>query len=457
MSDVFKSFLESHGYLAVFLLVGLESLGIPLPGETALVTAAAFAASGRLSIFWVVMIAAVAAIVGDNGGYWIGRKGGMPLILRCGHFVHLDEKKLQRAHTFFEHHGSKTVFLGRFVALLRTWTALLAGVAQMPYGIFTLYNALGGIAWSVLFGTVGYAFGRNLPRLERYIGRASLAAALLATLVATFFIAWRWSSENSSAISEVISRFNSRIAEFRLARRLKVRFPRIWRFLTARFAPAEYMGLHLTIGLLVSILGLWLIAGVTEDVIHHDPLTLFDLAVFDWFHAHTNLTGMKIFGAITWLGSPLLMAVFGFAVASLLLLRRHFYATLGWISALIGAAVLNLLLKQLVKRPRPQYAEVFLHDHSFSFPSGHAIGALVTYGMIAYLLALFWAKQPRTQVLISLAAVILILGIGFSRLYLGVHYFSDVVGGYAAGILWLSTCITALEILRRQPSSGVRV
>src|SRR5439155_24466189 len=112
-----SNLLESFGYVAVFLLVALESLGIPLPVESALVSAAAFSASGRLSLPWLLFVAAAAAIVGDNGGYWNGRKGGFLIIKRYGHVLHIDEAKIERARKFFERHGAKTVFIGRFIAL----------------------------------------------------------------------------------------------------------------------------------------------------------------------------------------------------------------------------------------------------------------------------------------------------------------------------------------------------
>src|SRR5438876_9606368 len=145
--------IGSYGYAVLFLLVGLESLGIPLPGETALVTAAAFAALGHLSISAVIATAVAAAIIGDN------------------------------AHAFFEQHGPKTVFIGRFIALLRTWAAVLAGAAHMPYGTLMLFNELGGGGWSVIVGMLGYVFGRNLPQLERYMGQASLAGVVPVALV----------------------------------------------------------------------------------------------------------------------------------------------------------------------------------------------------------------------------------------------------------------------------------
>lgn len=170
------------------MLVGLESFGIPLPGETALVTAGAYAALGRLNIFGVIAAAAIGAIAGDNAGYWLGRKGGIALVRRYGRKVGLTESKLQRVHDFFARHGAKTVFIGRFIALLRSWAAALAGVAEMPYGTFSAWNALGGVAWAAAFGTLGYVFGHNLPLLEHYLGRASLVLAGLVAVVVVILV-----------------------------------------------------------------------------------------------------------------------------------------------------------------------------------------------------------------------------------------------------------------------------
>ncbi|MGI8548454.1 MAG: DedA family protein [Gemmatimonadaceae bacterium] len=191
MHSTITQLLESNGYLFLFLLVGLESLGVPLPGETALVSAAAYAALGHLDIYVVIATATVAAIAGDNGGYWIGRKGGISLVRRFGRFVHLNETHLDRARKFFERHGAKTVFIGRFIALLRTWAALLAGAGCMQYGKFMLFNALGAVTWAALFGTLGYVFGRNLPLLEHYIGRATVAILIVAIIVVGFALARR--------------------------------------------------------------------------------------------------------------------------------------------------------------------------------------------------------------------------------------------------------------------------
>jgi len=420
MQGTVSGLVASYGYVVLFFLVGLESLGIPLPGETALVTAAAFAALGHLSIYGVVTTAVAAAVIGDNGGYWIGRKGGIALVRRYGRFLHLNEAHLERARHFFGRHGPPTVFIGRFIALLRTWTAVLAGAARMPYGRFMLYNALGAACWAGAVGALGYVFGRNLPRLEHYMGQASLAAALLVALVAGLWLGWRWFERNRTSL---VTR-------------------------TARFARGEYLGLHLTLGLVISLAGLWVFAGVTEDVIHHDPLTQFDVALLDWLHARATATGYAVFNAISLLGSPVTLTILALAVALLLAARRELIVLAGWLAAFAGGGLLDVVLKLVIRRPRPPGAAAFLQHFSWSFPSGHAMASLIGYGMLAYVLTLLWIHRRSAQIAVVLGAALLIIAIGFSRLYLGVHYFSDVVGGYAAGVLWLSACVSGLEVAR---------
>ena len=449
MSQTISGLVASSGYVVLFVLVALESLGIPLPGETALLTAAALAALGHLSIYAVVATAVAAAVIGDNGGYWIGRKGGIALVRRYGRRIHLNESQLDRARGFFERHGPKTVFIGRFIALLRTWVAVLAGTARMPYGSFMLYNALGGVCWSVIFGTLGFVFGRNLPRLEHYIGQASLAGALLVALVVGLVLAWRWFERNRTRLADRAQSVWKRLLTGAALQRLKQRYPHAWTFVAARFARGEYLGLHLTIGLAISLAGLWVFAGITEDVIHHDPLTQFDVTLLDWIHAHATPAGYAVFNAISLLGSPLVLTVLALAVALVLGVRRHWIVLGGWVAAFAGGGLLDAMLKLMIRRPRPPYAARFLPHYSWSFPSGHAMSALIGYGMLAYLLVVLWTHRRSAQITIVLGAAVLIVAIGLSRLYLGVHYFSDVVGGYAAGVLWLSTCISGLEVARR--------
>lgn len=161
------SLLATYGYLAVFVFVGVESIGIPVPGETMLVTAAIYAGTtGRLSIFWVIVASSAGAIVGDNIGYLIGRTGGYRLIKRYGRYIRLEEDRLRLGQYLFHKHGPKVVFFGRFISVLRIFAAFLAGVNHMHWRQFLIFNAAGGIVWSTLYGVAAYLLGQQLLRLS---------------------------------------------------------------------------------------------------------------------------------------------------------------------------------------------------------------------------------------------------------------------------------------------------
>src|ERR1700737_2504345 len=161
------SLLATYGYLAVFVFVGVESIGVPVPGETMLVTAAIYAGTtGRLSIFWVIVASSAGAIVGDNIGYAIGRTGGYRLLKRYGRYIRLEENRLRLGQYLFHKHGSKVVFFGRFVTVLRIFAAFLAGVNRMHWRRFLIFNAAGGLVWPPLFGVAAYLLGQQLLRLS---------------------------------------------------------------------------------------------------------------------------------------------------------------------------------------------------------------------------------------------------------------------------------------------------
>jgi membrane protein DedA with SNARE-associated domain len=150
--------IEDYGLLILFVIVAAESSGIPVPGETALITSGVLASQGHFDIQWVIVVAAAAAIIGDNIGYWIGRKGGTKLLDRWA-FTRLRDKYMPPARRFFDAHGGKTIFLARFVVVLRIFGAWIAGITHMPWWRFLLWNAAGGICWAVLVGLVAYFLG----------------------------------------------------------------------------------------------------------------------------------------------------------------------------------------------------------------------------------------------------------------------------------------------------------
>jgi membrane protein DedA with SNARE-associated domain len=170
------------GYIVLGLLVGGESAGMPLPGETGLIAAAVLAAHDRLDIAAVIAIAAVAAIVGDNIGYLIGRRGGRWLLVRPGRW---QEKRLafvEHGEAFFARHGAKTVFVGRWLPVLRITAAWLAGVHGMDWKRFAIYNALGGMAWATSIGLIAYFLGDVAETAVRDLGIAGIVLAVLSVI-----------------------------------------------------------------------------------------------------------------------------------------------------------------------------------------------------------------------------------------------------------------------------------
>ncbi|HEU5227475.1 MAG TPA: DedA family protein [Ktedonobacteraceae bacterium] len=173
--QILQNALHILGYPAVLLFVMIESSGIPFPGETMLLLASFYCAiDHQLQLPIIIGCAALGAILGDNIGYYIGKTGGKAIVDRYGRYVFLKPEHLARAEQFFARHGDKTIFLGRFVAVLRAWAAFLAGVNRMHWETFFLYNASGGIVWATIYGLLGYFAGRyfqdNFSRVEHLAG-----------------------------------------------------------------------------------------------------------------------------------------------------------------------------------------------------------------------------------------------------------------------------------------------
>ena len=163
--------IARHGYTVVGGVIGLESMGIPLPGETVLIAAAIYAATtGNLLIGGVVLAAAAGAIIGDNLGYLIGRCAGPPMLLRHGPRLGLTVPRQRLGQYLFLRHGGKVVFMGRFVAFLRVFAAVLAGANRMPWGRFLVWNALGGVVWTSLYGFGAYLLGNQIHKLVGPLG-----------------------------------------------------------------------------------------------------------------------------------------------------------------------------------------------------------------------------------------------------------------------------------------------
>jgi membrane-associated phospholipid phosphatase len=213
----------------------------------------------------------------------------------------------------------------------------------------------------------------------------------------------------------------------------------------ARHHPRTYLGIYGLVGLALAIACAWAFFAIAEDVPENGKMVAMDTATAVWLQTHGTERGETIFMNIAWLGSGGLLAS---SVVALVFLARRSWRRVAFVaSAYVGAVVLNQTLKAIFQRERPSFASEFIHSESFSFPSGHALESFVVYGAIGYLLI---ERFPASRAIVMAAWLTLVAIIGFSRLYLGVHYASDVAGGFAAGFVWLFTCVTSYRFAARR-------
>nr|MBA2714303.1 bifunctional DedA family/phosphatase PAP2 family protein [Rubrobacteraceae bacterium] len=438
------SLIEHYGYLIILFGVMLESTGVPLPGETILIAAGILVQRGGLDLGDVIFFGILGAVVGDQIGYWAGREGGRPFILRYGRYVLITPERLARAEAFFSRHGGKAVFMARFFSGLRIFGALVAGMSRMRWGTFFVYNALGGAVWATAAVLVGYFLGRSLGLVEHWLGRATLVLVAVLAVVVVFYLAYRWAAHNRARLVG----YGEALLAYPPVARFRTRYDGQLQWLLRRLTPGQYLGLHLTIGLLGAAGGLWLFGGLAEDLLTGDPIVRFDRVLADYLHSLATPPLTTFFLVLTAFGSIEAIVLLGLVVAALLAWGRRWIFLGSWLAAVAGGAVLNQLLKGLFERPRPFFEHPLLIETSYSFPSGHAMESFVVYGMLAYL-AVLALRSWEARVGVVFGAALLVVLIGFSRMYLGVHYLSDVLAGYAAGGVWLSALITGVETIRR--------
>lgn len=407
--DLFGRF----GYAALFVGVFLENLGIPIPGETVLLAAGFFCKQGTLRLGFVIPLAIAAAIFGDNFGYWIGRKGGRRFVEKRGKYIGLSPKRLANVEKYFREHGARTIFFARFISGLRVVAALAAGVTHVPWSRFLLFNAAGAVAWGTAIALLGYLFGQSWSLLEHWVGGAGLVLVALVVAAGLFI---------------VLRRQRTRIAAW-LDDRLPAGFTLYELWLVA-----------------VSLVAIGLTGKITEDVVTRES-TRFDDVMSAWI---TTLQFPGVHGFMkvaNTLGSgPMIMGLT--IVAIIWRWRRGDRDAVIIITVLaIVVQVLDAILKVGVHRVRPEPLHAYTKLYLASFPSGHAMNAVATYGFVAILLTREW---PRLRVALFAIVAIICVMIGIARVYLQLHWATDVLGGYCVGLLLLAVAVFWLDRLEPQ-------
>jgi membrane protein DedA with SNARE-associated domain/membrane-associated phospholipid phosphatase len=451
--DSILHLISQYGYLIILFGVMVESMGVPLPGETILISAGILVQRGDLDLGDAIFFGILGAIVGDQIGYWAGREGGRPFILRYGRYVWITPQRLGRAEAFFARHGGKAVFLARFFSGLRVFGALVAGMSRMPWGTFILYNALGGAIWATAAVLVGYFLGSSLGVVDRWTGQASILLLALAVLALVLYLSYRWVTRHQERVKGAIERIGGR---------------RVYAFLESpvglwlrrRFSPHGVYGLTLTLGLILTGLFSWAFGGVVQDVVARDPLVRADLTILRFFHLHSEpylTTGVNVLEAV--FSPEMLLSVAALAGFTLVLLGRRRgdfevrFSGIVLLATALGTGVLTGLFKILFQRPRPPSSLQLVHEIGYGFPGAHAVAVVAIGAAVWYLFGLRplgrWGGSWQARARIGLAVVALALLVGFGRMYTGANYPSDVLAGWALGGLWASVCLTAAEVFLR--------
>jgi undecaprenyl-diphosphatase len=458
IDSIARHILGLNGWAAlaiVFALPLLEAsafVGVVFPGEIAVLLGGVLAFQHRVSLTAVLVAAISGAIIGDTIGYWVGRRFGRRLLeSRLGRLVKQEHR--ERAERYLAERGGKAVFLGRFTAALRALIPGMAGMARMPYRTFLVYNVAGGAVWAGAMVMVGYLAGASWQRAASWASRIGLALLALVALGLAVRLAARFTRRRSDRLRVI----GDRLAATGPAAFLRRRFPAQLAWLRRRLDRTTPDGLPLTATVAGAALLAWIFGALTQDVIAHEEAAGLDPRVHAFVVAHRTGWLTLIMRNVTWLGSnyvlvPVLLA------ATVALLRRRDRRAVGRLWAVfLGAVALYTLAKPLVNRPRPPETDLIGQVSGAAYPSGHATQAIAAWGALAVVLAA--GRSARARALLLSAAAVVVLLVGASRVYLGAHWLTDVLGGYALGGAWLALVI-ALGLRRggrgaRGPQSSV--
>src|SRR5689334_13264619 len=456
VASVTDRILSLPGWLVLALVFAFPALeasafvGFIFPGEIAVILGGVAASRGTVPLWSVIAAAVSGAIIGDSIGYLIGRRWGTHLLQgTVGRLpvirTHLD-KNLDSARAYVQRRKGSAVFFGRFTAALRALVPGLAGISEVHYPTFLAYNVAGGALWGAGFAVLGYVAGASYHRVERIAGQAGLV--LLGFIVAGLIAARL--ARHFAARSPGLKATGDRAAAAPPLAWARRRFPAQVAWGRRRLDARSPQGFWLTFTIAAGALAAWAFGGLTQDVVGHDDTALADPHVTAWVITHRTGWLTSALQVLTWLGSMAVIIPAGLAVGLYFAIRRHGWRPLALLTAAVaGAAGLYNIVKLLVGRPRPPAAIWIGHYTGAAFPSGHTTQSTAFYTMLAIVLGA--GLSARRRAILWSAAALVVLIIGASRIYLGAHWLTDVLGGYALGATWVAIVVAVLMISSRSP------
>ena len=386
-------------YLAVFLIALSESLalvGLLVPGTVIMIGIGAVVGSGVLSLKTTLLAAMLGAVAGDGISYWLGRRyhQGLKTLWPFRRYPLI----FSRGEEFFHKHGGKSIFIGRFVGPVRPIIPVIAGMMDMPASRFLLVNVLSAVGWACAYLIPGVLLGGSLTLIGSVSARLSLLLLLVGLLLWLTF----WLCRRAFA-------------------------------LLSRLGPSGERLLLPVLSLVLVSAG-WLFLGVLEDLLTLDPLVRADQEIFHFLQSLRTPWGDRILVAVTEMGDSQVILLVMATVLVALCLQRRLRAAGYWLVAVGGGAGMVQMIKWLMHRPRP--IEIYQGVSSWSFPSSHTSMSVVLYGFLAILLVRGF--DHRWRWFPFAIAIVISLLIAFSRLYLGAHWLSDILGGLSLGWAWVT-------------------
>jgi membrane protein DedA with SNARE-associated domain/membrane-associated phospholipid phosphatase len=443
--------LGAWTYLLVGALAFLETgafVGLVAPGETALLLGGLVAGQGKIDVITLIAIVWAAAVAGDLTSFFLGRRLGRKFLVRHGPKIQITEERLRHVEAFFDRHGGKAILLGRFVGLVRSIAPFLAGSSGMPLRRFVPYDVVGAGLWSSSLIVLGYVFWQSFSQLVDYAKKGALALGAVIVLVVALVWAVRWvrDPQNRRRAREWLERQAERPALRPVARVLRpiVRSSRRpARFVWDRVTPGD-LGLELTTLLAVASVGSFLWIGNIISLQDRSRLMGDRTALSVADHLHSDV-GVDIARAMSVLGSLPVAIALVVITAGVLAWRHH---PRDGILLVIGLAVIYgavHITENAVERPRPSGG--LIDVEGWSYPSAHAAYA-ATWVATAVALG---RVLPSPAVRFALVTIAIAIGaaVGLSRVYLRVHYLSDVGGGWGLGLTVYSLCGMAALVIGR--------
>ena len=437
--EQFKSYAVLIAFVSAFgeTLIGL---GYFIPGSTFLLFLGVLAGQGYIDIKSILIFGIAGAYVGDISNYYLGRRYGVSLLKKP--WLHVSDDLLNSGHRFLDTYGAKSILFARFLPGLKESVSFIAGSLKMSKTKFLIWDFLGATGWGLEFIGVGFIFSTSLALAQAWLTRTMIVIAILTAFFVLLFLLKRFIIRNAQTVKEILSHLFEAFLNIPRVKSFILTHPKLIQFIKNRFNYDTFYGLPLTLFSFMFIYVLALFGGIIEDFLTKDPIVYVDKIIANLMLSWRTAKLDEFFTWVTYLGKSEIIIAFSIVATIVLLSYKKFGELITLYLSLLGSAIFIFLGKIAFHRPRPEMA--LYYEPTFSFPSGHATIAVSFYGFIAYLL-IQNIKNFKMKINIFFATTILILLIGFSRIYLDEHYLSDVYAGYLLGLLWVIVAITLLK------------